>query len=191
VPRESATTILRWRDASGLGLEHAVFEDRGDGGDVSFDSAVIGSPENHYAIAYSIHCDRSWRVREASVLLVGAPEPLELRSDGNGHWWGADGGVLDALSGCIDIDIVATPLTNTLPIRRLRLRESESATIRVAYIDLPSLAVTAEEQRYTRLAARTYRFEAVGGDFIRDIEVDEQGFVLDYPGLFTRELDRP
>ena len=183
---EIATTILRWRDASGRGLEHAVFEDRGAGG-VSFDSVVIGSPEDGTAIAYSIRCDRSWRVREASVLLVGTPEPLLLRSDGNGHWWGGEGTPLDALDGCVDIDIVATPLTNTLPIRRLRLRESQSETIRVAYIDLPSLTVRPEEQRYTRLGPRTYRFEALGSDFVRDIEVDEQGLILDYPGLFTRE----
>ena len=187
MPHETATTILRWRDASGLGLEHAVFEDRGDGGGVSFDSVVVAPPEDGYALAYSVRCDRSWRVREASVLLVGAPEPLELRGDGLGHWWDADGGVLDALAGCIDVDIVATPLTNTLPIRRLRLREGHSETIRVAFIDLPALTVRSDEQRYTRLALRTYRFESLATGFTRDLEVDDQGFVLDYPGLFTRE----
>ena len=184
---ETASTILRWRDASGLGLEHAVFEDRGDHADVSFDSAVIGSPEDGYAIAYSIRCDRAWRVREASVFLIGTPEPLGLRSDGNGHWWDAEGSALDALAGCIDIDIVATPLTNTLPIRRLRLREGQSETIRVAYVDLPALTVRPDEQRYTRLGRHTYRFEALATGFTRDIEVDDAGFVLDYPGLFTRE----
>ena len=78
MPHETATTILRWRDATGLGLEHAVFEDRGDHEGVSFDSVVIAPPEDGYAFAYSVRCDRSWRVREASILLVGAPEPLEF-----------------------------------------------------------------------------------------------------------------
>ena len=27
MPHETATTVLRWRDATGLGLEHAVFEE--------------------------------------------------------------------------------------------------------------------------------------------------------------------
>ena len=42
------------------------------------------------------------------------------------------------------------------------------------------------EQRYTRLDDRRYRFELTHGSFTRDITVDADGFVLDYPGLFSR-----
>ena len=48
--------------------------------------------------------------------------------------------------------------------------------------------MSADPQRYTRLAERTYRFESLGGGFVRDIEVDEHGLVVTYPGLFRREV---
>jgi hypothetical protein len=59
----------------------------------------------------------------------------------------------------------------------------------VAYIDVPSLTVTADPQRYTCLEPmRRYRFESLGSDFVREIEVDKDGLVVLYPGLFRRVL---
>ncbi|MEO9363797.1 MAG: putative glycolipid-binding domain-containing protein [Nitrososphaera sp.] len=55
---------------------------------------------------------------------------------------------------------------------------------------LPHLAVTADLQRYTCLEpGRLYRYESINNDnssFVRDIEVDEHGLVVTYPGLFKR-----
>ena len=50
---------------------------------------------------------------------------LHLESDGEGHWQ-ENGKDRPDLHGCIDIDIQATPFTNTLPIRRLGLKTGES-----------------------------------------------------------------
>ena len=41
-------------------------------------------------------------------------------------------------------------------------------------------------QRYTRLGIRTYRFEVVGGEFEAELEIDEFGLVVTYPGLAQR-----
>lgn len=79
-----------------------------------------------------------------------------------------------------------TPFTNTLAIRRLGLKVGESAEIKVAYILVPELSLRAASQRYTRVADRLWRFEALDIDFTADITVDEGGFVMDYPGLFRR-----
>ena len=91
-------------------------------------------------------------------------------------------------TGAIDVDLAMTPFTNTLPIRRLGLAVGAAADIIVVYVTFPDLAVSAGPQRYTRLAERTYRFESLGGGFVRDIEVDEHGLVVTYPGLFRREV---
>ena len=94
-----------------------------------------------------------------------------------------------ARTAAIDVDITATPFTNTLPIRRLNLSAGQSADITVAYIDVPSLTVTADPQRYTCLEPmRRYRFESLDSDFMREIEVDEHGLVVLYPDLFRRVL---
>jgi hypothetical protein len=54
---------------------------------------------------------------------------------------------------------------------------------------LPGLAVATDRQRYTCLEPnRRYRYESLDSDFTRDIEVDEDGLVVTYPGLFRRVL---
>ena len=54
----------------------------------------------------------------------------------------------------------------------------------MSWVDVPSLAVTRSEQRYEPLGDLMVRFTA--GDFTADIEFDEPGFVVRYPGIATR-----
>ena len=145
---------------------------------------VDGLVEGAAELRYSIDTDASWATR--TVRVVTDDNSLVLFADGRGHWTEGDGRTLDRLAGAIDVDISATPLTNTLPIWRLGLGVGESADIVTAYIAVPGLTVTADPQRYTRLDERSYRFESRDSDFARDITVDDAGFVVDYPGLFRR-----
>ena len=58
-----------------------------------------------------------------------------------------------------------------------------------SYIQLPELTVTTDRQRYTCLDPnRRYRYESLDSDFTREIEVDGDGLVVTYPGLFRRVL---
>ncbi|GAB3607165.1 hypothetical protein GCM10027413_25740 [Conyzicola nivalis] len=145
---------------------------------------VDGLVEGAVGVRYAIDTDASWATR--TVRLATDSSSLVLFADGHGNWTEGDGRLLDRLAGAIDVDITATPLTNTLPIWRLGLGVGESADIVTAYIALPGLTVTADPQRYTRLDERSYRFESRDSDFHRDITVDDAGFVVDYPGLFRR-----
>jgi len=111
---------------------------------------------------------------------------LRLRSDGAGQWTGADGTALPEFDGCIDIDISATPFTNTLPIRRLILQPWQVERIRVLYIHVPTLEIESWDQRYTGLAPDRVRYESIGSDFMRELVVDDDGLVVTYPGLFHR-----
>jgi hypothetical protein len=121
------------------------------------------------------------------VGLVGAERGLDLSSDGAGRWTDRSGTPLPDLAGAIDVDLTATPFTNTLPIRRLGLRSGQAETITVVYVEVPALTVVASRQRYTCLEpGRRYRFESLDSGFTRDIEVDDDGLVLTYPDLFRR-----
>jgi hypothetical protein len=52
-------------------------------------------------------------------------------------------------------------------------------------VDFRDLTLKAQRQTYTRLADRLYRCESLGGsDFQAEISVDQDGIVLDHPGLF-------
>jgi uncharacterized protein len=185
------TIIARWQDWAGEGLEHLVLRNGGKGW--LAESAVIGDVDGEgFAAHYVVRCDHEWRTRSVAMSIIGGGPGLLLKSDLSGAWskvGTAEDKPLPALDGAIDVDITATPFTNTLPIRRLGLEAGQSAEIVVAYIDVPSLAVTADPQRYTCLEPmRRYRFESEGGDFVREIEVDEHGLVVLYPGLFKRVL---
>jgi uncharacterized protein len=179
-------TVVRWQDWSGEGLEHLVLREGEDA--VTADSTVLGTDEGRrFAARYRIDCDSAWRVRRLEVSLLAEDVTVQLSSDGCGHWTDRSGAPRPDLGGAIDVDLTATPFTNTLPIRRLHLADGQSETIRVVYVRFPDLRVTMERQRYTCLEPRRrYRFESFDSGFVRDIEVDTAGLVVTYPGLFRR-----
>ena len=84
----------------------------------------------------------------------------------------------------MDVDIAATPLTNTFPIRRLaHLTVGERAASGVAWVDVPALGVTRVDQTYERLGdqdgrARWRYSDPVHGGL--EPTVDTEGLVVDY-----------
>jgi hypothetical protein len=177
--------VACWEDWNGTGREHLVLDEGLDG--IVAESVVIADVDGEsIATRYRIECDSFWRVRRAEVSRVGGRLPMVLESDGLGNWRDGAGIAQSRLSGAIDIDISVTPFTNTLPIRRLSMRARQSVEILVVYFLLPALAISTDRQRYTRLDERRYRYESIDSDFTRDIEVDEHGLVIIYPGLFKR-----
>lgn len=177
-----------WRSDDGIGAEYLLLED--DGERIAADSVVFASRDvTPSRTTYRAEMDRDWHVRriEVTVSSVGEPDrSLHLTSDGAGHWNDAEGRALPQVDGCLDIDISATPFTNTLPIRRLHLQPGQIRPIRVLYIHIPTLRFELWEQQYTGLATNRVRYESLGTDFMRELKIDADGLVVDYPGLFTR-----
>jgi hypothetical protein len=190
-------TNVIWQAVDWMGYEHLYLEEWPNG--FIIDGLVIAVLEDQPSRTwYRIEVDREWEFR--SLRLAHTDElddagdgPLDLVEQSHelvrtsGGLWDHDwiDGAPD-LDGCIDIDITATPFTNTLPIRRLALQPGESAEIDVAYVGVPELSLTRTRQRYTRLDGNLYRFESLDSDFTADISVDDTGLVTDYPGLFRR-----
>jgi hypothetical protein len=89
------------------------------------------------------------------------------------------------LDGADFFDLGWSPLFNSLPVIWDRLLESgRTREYVMRWVDVPSLEVTASEQRYEPLGNRLVRFSS--GEFSADIQFDEQGFVVDYPGIARR-----
>jgi hypothetical protein len=83
------------------------------------------------------------------------------------------------------VDLGYSPLTNTLPILRDGLLEGgEPRDYVMALVDVPSLQVARSEQRYEPFAPGLVRFRS--GDFTAMLELDDEGFVVRYPGLAVR-----
>jgi hypothetical protein len=90
-----------------------------------------------------------------------------------------------ALGDADFFDVGWSPLFNSLPVIRDGLLESGPPRDYLMYwVDVPSLEVSASEQRYEPLGGGLVRFTA--GDFSAEIRFDEMGFVLEYPGIATR-----
>jgi uncharacterized protein len=185
--------LLYWRPLQHIGLEelHLVEDAHG----IRADSFVMGSAKaTPFRLAYQVRMDRLWQIQDCVLRLVrqdGEQEQsLRLSTDGQGHWTNGAGEVCSSLEGCLDLDISCTPFTNTLPIRRLALSPGESADLLVVYLAVPDLSLRPVRQRYTCVSRTAsgwrYRYDALDGQTTFDLHVDEQGLVVEYPGVWRR-----
>ena len=173
----------RWRNLETRGVEKATIQETAT--EVRIDSHVTDSPVAGVILQYQLRLDTHWRVREA-ILQLHDGDRLVLEADGAGHWQ-RNGKACPALEGCIDVDIAATPLTNTLPIRRLGLAHGACIDLDVVMVAVPSLQVTCVRQRYLRHDAYHYQYRGLDTGTVAELRVDEYGMVACYPGLFTRQ----
>ena len=172
-----------WRRVDG-GVEHVRVATVGDGVEVDGVVALRGGGDGDGArrLRYLLRCDAAWSVRDVELHATEDGASLSLHAEAAGRWRDAS----PLLDGCVDVDLEAVVFTNTLPIRRLSLRVGESAVLDVAFVRLPSMSLVPVQQRYTRVARDVYRYESLGSGFRADLRVDDDGLVVDYPGLARR-----
>jgi len=179
---------IMWTPWSEPGLEHLHLLQQD--GNILADSIIVGvSNRMPFRLHYEITCDSHWEVKELSLtILSGSGKSIKIQADGQGHWSTNTGDPVPSLEGCIDVDISATPFTNTLPIRRLELRPGQAVELLVAYVLIPEIELRAARQRYTCLELNSsgglYKFESMESEFRAELPVDTDGLVIDYPGLF-------
>ena len=174
----SLDKTIRWRGLDPVTLEHChvISTVR----DTRIRGTII-TPT--YGLFYRIKLDDREVVRTVKLERSDG-QILELFSDGAGNWSDDRAEPLSALKGCVDIDIWPTPLTNSLPIWRASWIDDAPQRFAMAWIDADEMTVRRSEQVYTRLDASHFRFQS--GDFDRVLEIDADGLVVSYPGLFER-----
>lgn len=186
---------IMWTPWSEPGLEHLHLQQKDE--KVVADSVIIGiSNSTPFRLWYEMVCDTDWTIKELGLILLGGNgKSIKMQTDGQGHWSTISGDPLPSLEGCIDVDISATPFTNTLPIRRLALSPGQSVELLVAYVVIPELELKPDRQRYTCLGFGTqeglYRYEGLESGFSAELRVDSDGLVIDYQGLFRRVWSGP
>jgi hypothetical protein len=181
-----------WRQLVGTGAEHLVLTLNHD---IHADGLAVGEIDGTaYRIHYEILCDAAWNLRRVQITDLLASNVFVLRRDQDNHWTDLESAALQKLDGCSEVDIMVTPFTNTLPIRRLDLKPGEAREVSVAYIGLPGLQLSRMEQRYTCLShdenGGTYRYESLKSGFVAELKVDTDGLVVDYPNIFEMDAKR-
>jgi uncharacterized protein len=155
---------------------------------------VVAGPADGWAVRFRLVVGPNFvaRALEAEADGPRGLRRVSVRRSPKGLWW-VDGKRRPDLDPCLDIDVAATPLTNTPTIRRLALDVGQSAELAVAWVDVPSLAVTPESQGYDRLTdageQRRYRFRA-GGIHGLVLTADADGLVRDYEDFAKRAFRR-
>jgi uncharacterized protein len=187
-PQEMTDHIHRtvvWQRLDGLGIEHCSLAPHADGWQIQ--GTVIHAERGPLLVRYGVTCDALWRTRAVAIEIdTGRSlQTLDMTVDDERRWWSA-GAELVAFRGCDDVDLGITPVTNTLPIRRLNLAIGETRAITAAWVQFPDLQIEPLPQHYTRLDARRYRYESGGGAFTTEITVDELGLVTHYAGGWER-----
>jgi uncharacterized protein len=179
--------LLGWRRTDeGQGHSMARVE-RLENGWLCNAAEVLIDPQGTIACTFTVWLDQHWTTREVEVHAVTTEgsKRFSLKADAARHWW-RDGHPAPDLAGCVDVDVAATPLTNTFPIRRLAsLAVAEHRTMPVAWIEVPTLEVTMVEQTYRRLGPDRWEYsDPTHGSF--ELSVDDHGFVIDYEGFASR-----
>ena len=174
----SLDKTIRWRGLDPVTMEHCHVISTAR--DTRIRGTII-TPT--YGLFYRIKLDDSEVVRTVKLERSDG-QVLELFSDGAGNWSDDRAEPLSALKGCVDIDIWPTPLTNSLPIWRASWIDDAPQRFAMAWIDADEMTIRRSEQVYTQLDASHFRFQS--GDFDRVLQIDADGLVVSYPGLFER-----
>lgn len=176
-----------WRRLDEHGQERCVFMcDQG----VCFVEGVGAVAINGSGLVFEYHLEYSegWEIRRGAIVSrLGAEEyrlSLERRDDGI---WSVNGTPVPEYAGCDDIDVSFTPSTNTATIRRLALDVGQQQSSRAVYVAEPELTLHVVEQTYRRTAKTQYAY--IADSFEATIDVDDDGIVTTYPGLFEHALE--
>ncbi len=129
-------------------------------------------------LTYAIETDLEWRTRNVAVEeTLRGKRSLEIEV--RGSRWFVEGKEDRRFRGCLDVDLQASPVTNTLPIRRASPRVGSRVELTACWVRFPSLEVAPLRQSYERLGRRTYRYRSASG-FTSEVEVDAFGLVRRY-----------
>jgi uncharacterized protein len=196
---------LFWRRLEDPGCEHALVDDAAG---LHARGTMAASAPVPFVCRYELYTDDAWATARFEVTVEGAGFRRVVRLERAASRWrvtASEQGDLDAvltaagharaglpgaedpgrLDAALDVDLGYSPLTNTLPVRRLAPLEAGVAhPIEVAWVLLPGLEVVPSTQTYTSLGPDRVRFTS--GSFTADIALDADGYVTRYPGLAER-----
>lgn len=172
-----------WVSYKPQGVEHCTV--RGGSSGWTLDGTLVRHfREGTAMVTYGIETDSRWRTKSVIVeqILNGRRRVLDIEV--KGQRWYKEGKELVALKGCADIDLAASPVTNTLPIRRSRLKVGASTELKAAWLNFPNLTVVPVQQSYKRLGRNRYRYRSASG-FTAVLQVDDFGLVKRYGNFWS------
>ncbi len=140
------------------------------------------------ALDYVVRCTEDWRTLDADIAGTHGEMDVRLHIDHRNGSWRVNETPQPDVEDATDIDLSFTPATNLMPLRRLAKQQDDTLTTRAAWLHYPAAALAPLDQTYQR--THTYGiidYRAEQTDFTTTLEVNDAGFVTDYPGLWHAE----
>ena len=193
---------IAWVKEGATGLEFADVEI--DEKRMQATGVAIGSDPMPYRVDYRFTSRSRFITKRIEVETHGQGwrRRLSLERDKSGEWdaeWETHGeallrpptGDMHELREALDCDLALSPLTNSMPVlRHGLLRAGGPVDFLMAWISVPDLAVIPSRQRYTFVrsdeVASVVRYESASRDFVAELLFDDDGLVVDYPGIGHR-----
>ena len=167
-----------WASAKPPGVEYCTIRAGTKGW--ALGGTIVRSLDGKAAvITYMIETDSSWKTKKVSVKQLFDGKRYSLKIEVKRSRWFVRGREKKRLEGALDVDLEASPVTNTLPIRRTSMRVGSKVDLTVAWVRFPSLRVVPFKQGYERLSKSRYLYKSSTG-FRAEIEVDGFGLVRRY-----------
>lgn len=202
--------MLAWQSPSDVPWQVDTALVEPDGRSFSATGTQVTLDPLPYRMEWALETSEPWVTRRLTVWVQGEDwsRSLHLTHDGAGDWrYDAQlagtvdlpdpGGETSALFEALDCDLGRCPLTNTMPVLRHDLhRTSGTREFLMAWVSVPDLRVVPMRQRYEHLGtdssrASRVRYANADGSFTAVLTLDDQGLVVDYPGLSRRVSPLP
>lgn len=137
-------------------------------------------------IQYVFRLTATWQLQQM-LLFRDMDEPdLWLAHDGWSRWGEVNGSERRELGGCEDIDVLCSPFTRTMAVRRLSIGIGQSTDVDSITVDTETLSVQRSRLEYTRLGSHHWVIRRDDGGPSHEFDVDEFGLALDLDGHFRR-----
>ena len=181
--------MLTWRAHNAPRMESARVQLNGNR--IRAFGRIIGGdcPEHPaFSASYDLVTDENGITRRLSLRtsMAAGERQMSISRDDEGVWMVDSGSrhQRSTFDGALDVDVVLSPLFNTLPIRRFGMNSmSEDIEVPVVYVKLLDLEVNPASITYSSGPDGIHVLSPVSSS---SVHIDGDGFVLDYPGLAQR-----
>ncbi|MGR9049473.1 putative glycolipid-binding domain-containing protein [Halobacillus faecis] len=175
-----------WNHLESAGAEHLTLKKLTNHMEVRGTVLLVDQGVPHH-LTYDLKLGLDWKTKKVKIYQEQETEPFVVQAENQDKWW-VNGRYDENLDGATNVDLTITPFSNTLPINRVTWHIGERRTFKMVFIDVLKKEVFPLLQVYTYLGDNDgYRiFQYRCRDYETALVIDEEGWVVEYPGAFER-----